>query len=145
MQKRILLCLIIAFIITSDSIVFGQINPPPTTSFGSIRGRVTDSFGTGLGGVTVEVVGGNTFATTDSNGNYSITNLPQGAYTITASLSGYETVKQSVFVYAGKTTELNFALPKAQPKSIGESTLLLIIIILCMTAIIIALILKPKK
>lgn len=49
-----------------------------------ITGRVTDADNTPLSGVSVVVSGGNQGTTTDSNGNYSITALPNGTLVFTS-------------------------------------------------------------
>lgn len=49
-------------------------------------------------------------AFTDSEGNYSITNLAPGDYTIQAKLEGFQTVILGVTIFANETTEVNFAL-----------------------------------
>ena len=54
----------------------------------SISGQVTDGSGTAISGVSVSDGLGHT-ATTDSNGNFTLTDLPSGIYTLTPSRSGY--------------------------------------------------------
>ena len=60
---------------------------------GTLSGKVTDA-GTGaaLSGVSVTISGSALVATTDASGNYSITNIPVGTYTITFTKGGYSTV-----------------------------------------------------
>lgn len=53
----------------------------------SIAGSVTTSAGTGISGVIVS--SGSASATTNSAGAYTISNLANGSYTLTPSLSGY--------------------------------------------------------
>jgi hypothetical protein len=50
----------------------------------SISGTVTNSSGGGLSGITVQATGGGTpgSATTNSSGNYQITNLSAGTYNV---------------------------------------------------------------
>jgi trimeric autotransporter adhesin len=61
----------------------------------SVFGRVT-SDGSGLSGVTINLTGAATKSTTtDSNGNYSFTGLPNGVYTVTPSKTGYNMAPQS--------------------------------------------------
>jgi succinate-acetate transporter protein len=52
----------------------------------SVSGRITAG-GSGLSGVTVTL--GSLTTTTDANGNYSFSNVPDGTYTVTPSLTGY--------------------------------------------------------
>jgi ELWxxDGT repeat protein len=54
----------------------------------TIGGRVTDSAGNGVAGVTVSA--GERSATTDATGFYTISGLPTGVYTLTATRSGYQ-------------------------------------------------------
>ncbi|MFV9507721.1 MAG: beta-sandwich domain-containing protein [Oscillochloridaceae bacterium umkhey_bin13] len=53
----------------------------------TVSGRILNSVGTGLAGVTVS--DGTRTATTNSNGDYTLANVPAGSYTLTPSLSGY--------------------------------------------------------
>ena len=79
------------------------------TSPGSITGRVTDSStGAALSATTVSYSGGS--ATTDSNGNYTLSNVPAGTYNVTASHSGYNSATSSVTVTAATSSTLNFQL-----------------------------------
>ncbi|MEI6209493.1 MAG: carboxypeptidase regulatory-like domain-containing protein [Desulfuromonadales bacterium] len=77
-----------------------------TPSTYSISGQVTSS-GTGLSGVTVSTSGGS--ATTDGSGNYSISGLTNGSYTVSASKTGYTmSASQSVTVSSANVTGKNF-------------------------------------
>ncbi|WP_205704090.1 carboxypeptidase regulatory-like domain-containing protein, partial [Candidatus Chloroploca sp. Khr17] len=53
----------------------------------SISGRVTDANGTGLSGVTIS--DGTRFANTTSSGDYTISDVPAGSYTLTPSKDGF--------------------------------------------------------
>ncbi len=57
----------------------------------SISGRVTDASGNGVSDVTINLTGGqNTSVQTDSNGNYTFTNVVSGnSYTVTPVKSGF--------------------------------------------------------
>ena len=80
---------------------------PPAT--GTISGTVTDAGTTDpIAGATV--TDGTRSATTDTNGNYTIYDVPEGTYTVTASADGYNSVSQSVVVVSEDTTNLDFAL-----------------------------------
>ena len=80
-----------------------------TQASGSISGKVTDSSGAGIAGVTVSYSDGST--TTDSNGNYSLSNVLVGSYTVTAAAAGYQTVSTpNVAVNSGTTTTTNITL-----------------------------------
>lgn len=82
-----------------------------TTSGGtsrSISGRVTDNNATGISGVTVSI--GAASATTDSNGNYTISGLANGNYTLTPSKEGYtfEPTSRSVSVQGADVAGQDF-------------------------------------
>ncbi len=80
---------------------------------GKIKGKVVDqATGEPLIGANVFVVGTSYGAATDVNGEYSITNLEAGVYSVRASFVGYQTVTiTNVRVNADLTTELNFNMP----------------------------------
>src|SRR5579862_7710882 len=87
-----------------------SLSPP-----GTISGLVTQSGGvTPISGATVTASqGGDALgtATTDSSGNYSITNLSAGTYTATAASPGYTSQTQSgLAVSSGTTTPADFSL-----------------------------------
>ncbi|MDZ7343549.1 MAG: TonB-dependent receptor, partial [candidate division KSB1 bacterium] len=79
---------------------------------GVITGRVTDSeSGAGLPGVNVVVQGTYYGAATDIEGNYTISNVNPGVYTLQASMIGYKQVQHTgVKASAGQTTTVNFKL-----------------------------------
>ncbi|MCH8986656.1 S8 family serine peptidase [Patescibacteria group bacterium] len=81
---------------------------PPAT--GIIGGTVTDADTLDpISGATV--TDGTRLATTDVNGAYSIIDVPEGTYTVTASATGYNSVSQTgVAVVADTTTTVDFAL-----------------------------------
>jgi hypothetical protein len=81
----------------------------PTT--GTISGTVTDSSGTAIAGATVSTTTGGYSTTTGSSGNYTISNVAPGTYSVTASKSGYQSqTKSGVQVSVGQTTTANFSL-----------------------------------
>ncbi len=84
-------------------------------SAGTISGKVTQSNGvTAISGATVSVLQSSETvgsATTDSNGNYSVSNLGAGSYEVEVSASGYVNQGLSgVSVTSGNTTTENFSL-----------------------------------
>ena len=71
----------------------------PAAAYGQsqIAGRVTDTTGGLLPGVTVEasspaLIEGSRVATTDGEGQYTITNLRPGLYKVTFTLAGFSTL-----------------------------------------------------
>lgn len=92
----------------------GSTPPPPSTNPGSIAGTVTDSKSrTGLSGATVDC-GSAGRATTASNGTYTLTGVPVGSYSCTASATGYRSKSLTVSVNSDSTTTADFALSKAR-------------------------------
>lgn len=80
----------------------------PTTY--SISGQITTD-GTGLSGVTMDLSGTSTgTTTTDSNGNYSFTNLSSGSYTVMPSLSGclFDPSYRDVTISGANETAVDF-------------------------------------
>ncbi len=79
-------------------------------SQGEIRGRLTDAEGKGpLVGATVSLVGTRMGAVSDVSGNFAVTNVPEGSYTVRVAYVGYISLQQKVTVKAEPVT-LNFAL-----------------------------------
>jgi Mg-chelatase subunit ChlD len=92
-----------------------------SASEGSIKGRVTDAkTNKGLVGANIVIQKHDLGAVTDRRGNYNITKVPEGVYTITATMIGYapESVKK-VRVKGGKISKVNFQLKTQKIK--GES------------------------
>jgi hypothetical protein len=81
----------------------------------SISGHVYNGSSTPIAGVTVsDGIGGT--ATTDSNGNYTLTKLTAGSYTITPTLAGYSFTPASQPVTVGPDqTGVNFTGTQAGP------------------------------
>jgi phosphatidylinositol-3-phosphatase len=76
---------------------------------GSISGRVTNiSNGIPLSGAIITFSGGST--TSDSNGNYSFSNVAAGTYNFTVTRTGYVHQSQNATVASGAATTLNFGL-----------------------------------
>jgi thermitase len=91
---------------------FALVRSAPTA--GNITGKVADTT-SGLPVAGATVTDGARTASSDTNGQYSISGVPQGTYAVTVSASGYSTSSQTVSVTAGQTTTANFALAKLPP------------------------------
>ncbi len=65
---------------------------------GGIKGKVVDETGSTLPGSSVSIDGTTVGSTTDVNGNYTITGLKPGNYTLTATFLGYVSSKKTVTV-----------------------------------------------
>jgi len=79
---------------------------------GTINGHITDeSTGESLIRVNVIITGTTIGAAADLDGNYTITNVPAGTYTLVFSLIGYQTVtKDDIAVIANQTVQLDVEL-----------------------------------
>ncbi|GBC99456.1 Protein TolB [bacterium HR17] len=91
---------------------------------GTITGQVVDSqTNQGVPNALVEVLSGNTVvktATTDSQGNFTVTDVPVGTYTVQASASNYKPNSVTgVQVPTAGTVTVTIALARAQPGSIS--------------------------
>ncbi len=87
---------------------------------GTISGTVKDASNNGIVGATVTTSPGNYSATTGSGGAYTINNVPQGTYDVTASKSGYLSDTQTgKTVTSGQTTTVNFTLYSNRGKISG--------------------------
>ncbi|MDQ3814311.1 MAG: carboxypeptidase regulatory-like domain-containing protein [Armatimonadota bacterium] len=76
----------------------------------AISGRVATIAGQGVAGVRVTRTGSTVAATTDANGNYVLTGVTAGTYTVTPSLTGrrFSPASQSVQVTSASRTGINF-------------------------------------
>jgi len=80
-----------------------------TAPNGAITGTVTGAAtGAPIVGATVSYSGGST--TTNVNGQYTLSSVPSGTYTVTAAAAAYSSQSRSVTVSAGATATANFAL-----------------------------------
>jgi hypothetical protein len=95
-----------------------------TTPTYTISGTVSLSGGGTLAGVTVSTTGAS--ATTDGSGNYTLTGLANGTYTITPSLTGYtfSPASQSVTVNGGNVGGIGFTASPVPTYSISGTVTL---------------------
>jgi outer membrane receptor for ferrienterochelin and colicin len=88
------------------------------TTTGTISGRVLDSQGGALPGATVTAkspnLQGSREAVTSANGDYILTGLPSGPYSISVSLSGFQTHTRSVVLAPTQVLPLEITLGPAQ-------------------------------
>jgi cytoskeletal protein CcmA (bactofilin family) len=92
----------------------------PLTSRGTVTGKVTNlQTGGAIAGATVSSSGVST--TSDSAGNYTLSSLPAGTATVTATSNGYLARSYSTSVAAGGTTTQNVQL-STSGKLIGNVT-----------------------
>jgi outer membrane receptor protein involved in Fe transport len=86
LQSRKFYTLILVF---STVVAFGQ---------GSISGQVKDNLGMPLPGVNLVIENSSNGASTDFDGNYTVSNLKNGSVTLVASFLGYKTQKKQILV-----------------------------------------------
>lgn len=90
---------------------------PAQTSLGILRGQVSDQQGGALPGVTVTARQAETNLTqtgvTGGEGRYYVPNLPPGRYELTAELSGFISVKQTVDLRVGQELSINLTMQLA--------------------------------
>ena len=94
-------------------------SPTPVTvadGDGNIPGRVTDALSlSGIVGAEVSTDTGGYLATTDTDGYYTITNVPIGDYMLTVSATGYTPSEpRLVTVAEGEVVTVNFSLVPVQ-------------------------------
>ncbi|HKS95622.1 MAG TPA: carboxypeptidase-like regulatory domain-containing protein, partial [Terriglobia bacterium] len=83
--------------------------------YGSVSGAVTDQTGAVVPGAQVTITGVNTGlkrqAVTDSTGSYRLLDLPEGAYTLDVTASGFKPLKKTnVSVVIGQVNEQDLQL-----------------------------------
>ncbi len=76
---------------------------------GAIKGKVVDETGKAFPGATVSIDGTTIGSSTDVNGNYALTGLKPGNYSITAKIIGYVASKKTVSV-SNSVITVDFAL-----------------------------------
>lgn len=80
------------------------------TGKGSLTGSVTDTAGGALQGAQISVDPGNATAVTDAQGQFTITALNAGAYSVSVKYSGFEAMTQKVTLSAGQAVRLDSKL-----------------------------------
>jgi len=91
------------------AIVLRAISIHPLASAGvtAVQGQVIDNVSNApLGGVSVTVTGNAATTTTDNNGNFNLTGLSAGTYTVGFAVTGYGGVTRSVTVAGGQSTNI---------------------------------------
>ncbi|WP_028296667.1 SusC/RagA family TonB-linked outer membrane protein [Olivibacter sitiensis] len=77
---------------------------------GSISGTVFDEDTNTLPGASVRIREENRGVSTDVNGVYNITGLPDGSYTLLVTFMGYQTTEKKVFIANGQQVKLDIHL-----------------------------------
>ncbi len=92
------------FLMTSAWSAFAQ------TGKGAVSGRVVDSAGAVLPGARVDLQPRGASAVTSGQGEFSITDLPAGQYSVTVQYVGFGTYSGAVTVVAGQAARLDISL-----------------------------------
>ena len=106
-RSRIFSTLLVCLLLITPALVFAQ-----TT--GTIEGTITDQSGSALPGVTVDLAGaglqGARSAVTSADGRYRFLSVSPGAYTVTATLSGFGRVQKKATVTLDSTITANLQM-----------------------------------
>jgi outer membrane receptor for ferrienterochelin and colicins len=81
---------------------------------GTVRGNITSTTGEKLAYAAVGIPGTSFGSTSDTSGEYSIAEIPEGKYKLKATQIGYVSKEYEVRVLAGKTTVLHFNLDEME-------------------------------
>jgi outer membrane receptor for ferrienterochelin and colicins len=97
-------------VFTSILLLLFIINNSAAQSTGTIQGTITDEQNTPIEFVNVVIEKTGQGTITNQKGFFSIENIAEGNYTLTASFLGYEKFQKNISVAANKITKLNFSL-----------------------------------
>jgi hypothetical protein len=93
---------------------------------GDIAGTVADSTGAAIPGAKVIAINTGTGqtkeVTSNESGNYRISLLQPGKYTVTATVAGFQTTQSSLILSIGQIASLNFSLPVEKSSTTVEVT-----------------------
>lgn len=76
----------------------------------SIQGNIRTGEGAPAAGVNIVIKDLNILTRSDDNGYFAFSNIPEGTYTLTASLIGYEPASQGITVKGGEATVITLVL-----------------------------------
>jgi|GEM_PF-898716 len=86
-------------------------NPVNTTNKGIIAGKVTDqTSGEAIEGASISTYPATTNVISNNTGNYTISDVETGIYSLTVTMNGYVSNTSNVKVTAGQTSVVNIAL-----------------------------------
>src|SRR5215510_5998343 len=109
---------IIRTMVAAAAMLFAPTLAPAQNSTGFIAGVVKDSSGGVLPGASVKIINDGANTSTDlvaqADGSYRSEPVAAGAYRVSASLDGFETVERRVAVIAGQTLMADFTLSPAR-------------------------------
>jgi hypothetical protein len=111
LMKHKLICLLV--LLPGLALMGLSVAAQDLSTKGGITGTVVDSTGAVVPGASVTITGplGARDVVTDSRGEYEVSNLVPGKYTVKASLAGFKTASVSdVTVYVGKSSSVRLTL-----------------------------------
>ena len=110
MIKLITSILLIIYLIIISPKIYSQVSIK-NSAFGEIKGNVIDAKTKDqLAGVNVYIMNTIFGSASNNKGDFSITSIPVGSYTLTASMIGYKSKSAQVLVKENATVEINFQL-----------------------------------
>lgn len=110
---------VLSILLLAIGFVFSGLSAQAQSSFGQISGTVLDPSGAAVPEAAITITSMNTQAartvSSDQNGNFIVTNLPIGLYSISVTKTGFQTAKQNdVSISADAKVTSNFTLPVGQ-------------------------------
>ena len=113
---------------------------------GTITGIIKEANGNVLEGALVTLSNGMN-ATTDSNGAFTIENVPSGVYTMTITKEGHPTVTRSVETTAGQTNDLGAVNLVGEPTSSGgiDGTIIMVAAVVLVAAMVAFLLMAGRR
>lgn len=95
-------CILLLVLLLPAGIIYAQT--------GLAEGRVTDTNSRPLPGATVQIERSGIGTVTESDGTFSLTEIPVGEHTLVIRYIGFATVRQRVEINTGQSLEVNFTL-----------------------------------
>lgn len=120
-MKRLQFCLVVFAVLALTFSAFAQVQ------FGQFTGTVIDPTGAAIANAKIQVSNPatdlNLFTTSNSNGNYTVKEVPPGAYRITVEAAGFKTVTNNgVTANAGVIAHVDFKLQIGKASEVVEVT-----------------------
>lgn len=107
---------------TTTSTTSTTINTTTTVSAGYAYGYVINNTGSPVSNATVSIPSINKSSVTNSTGQYTITSITPGNYSITASASGYASNTTTIVITSGSGTSKNITISKTTTTTTTTST-----------------------
>src|SRR5271169_1390775 len=120
-MKRLQFCLVVFAVLALTFSAFAQVQ------FGQFTGSVIDPTGASIANAKIQVsnpaIDLNLFTTSNSSGNYTVKEVPPGAYKITVEAAGFKTVTNNgVTANAGVIEHVDFKMQLGKASEVVEVT-----------------------